>query len=96
MRGKVNLTRSVFIELREPQTKREKNLYGSTALQEGSDIAKVFINNQKRRNGESLNTFFHELTHVWFAQFSSEKYDEAAIERLACLVGNTVEAIVKS
>lgn len=87
---------NIQVEYRPPQTKHEKKVFGHTQFRKNGDIAHIFINSQRsKRDGEALNTFFHELTHVWNEMLGAAKVSQRDNEHSAALVGDTVEALIK-
>lgn len=90
------LYRMVAVDYRAPVNKEETKLCGQTVVGEAGEVAKVFINNRRKRTNEALNTFFHEMTHVYLAMFAGRRLDAGSEETLANQVGNVVEELFKA
>jgi hypothetical protein len=92
----MSLELNIRIEYRKPRDRAEAKIFGRTSIQPQGNIATVFINSAKSgRNGEALNTFFHELTHVWNDMMGAQKMGRKDDEHSASMVGDTVEALLK-
>ena len=87
--------KSIVIEWRNPRTKEEKELWGETFVYH--DIATVFINLKKnRKSKEAVDTFFHEIAHVFFGfHTKNKKMSDAKEEELAMQVGKLVSGLIE-
>lgn len=84
----------VNIEWRKPRNKMERGCYGVTDSI-NSNIIDVFLQQDMSRE-QSVDTFFHELAHVFFRCYKSKKkISDAEEERLASLVGRVVASILR-
>jgi hypothetical protein len=86
--------KAVFMEWRNPRTKQERKLYGLTEY-ENRHVAKVFINT-RNDGGEIVDTFFHEMAHVFFAFHRRRgKVNLKREEALASQIGKTCAYLLK-
>ena len=83
----------ILIEWRTPKTKYEKSKYGTTEV--NGDIARVYIQ-QNQSSKELVDTFFHEMAHVFFGFHKKNKHmtDEQE-EYLAGKVGKLVAGLLQ-
>lgn len=88
--GKQLVAKAVYLEWRRPETKVERNTYGLTTT--NGDIARIFFNTSIKQ--ELANTFFHEMTHVFFA-FHKHKVPENVQEALALKIGAICKEILQ-
>ena len=85
----------VHIDYRTPRTSEERSVYAFT---EGDKhAATVFINvNKNRKSEDVIDTFFHEMAHVFFAfHKKNRKMSCAAEEKLAQQVGRICAGVLK-
>lgn len=85
----------IHIDYRKPHTKEEKGFYGLTNVD--THTADVFINVNKHRNGKDLiDTFFHEMVHV-FLEFhgAAGQMSNAKEEKLARKIGQMCAEVLK-
>jgi hypothetical protein len=82
MKPKV-IAKSVMLEWRKPETKRERAAYGVTYGD--NRVAKVFID-MNQSQCSLVDTFFHEMTHVFFS-FHKNNVSGKAQERIATKIG---------
>lgn len=88
------ISKAVYIEWRYPKTKAEKKLYGLTEY-DNKFVAKVFINTQAGRR-HLIDTFFHEMTHVFLAMHRRRgKMHSKREEALAQQIGQTCAYLLK-
>lgn len=88
-----SIQKAVFIEWRHPQNKKEKDYFGLTEY-ENEHVAKVFISNVG--NKHLVDTFFHEMAHVFFAfHQKNKKMSNKREESLATAIGRACAAILK-
>lgn len=88
------ISKSIHVEWRHPRNKKEQELYGLTEY-DNKFVAKVFINTQ---SGEKhlADTFFHEMTHVFFAFHRRRgKMHSKREEALAKQIGQTCAYLLK-
>jgi hypothetical protein len=89
-----SLQKAIFMEWRNPRTRHERKLYGLTEYT-NSAIAKVFINTQGGE-GHLVDTFFHEMVHVFFAFHRQRgKVNLKREEALASQIGKTCAYLLK-
>jgi hypothetical protein len=88
---KALIAKAIYVEWRRPESILEKSLYGLTTTSE--NVARVFINT-KARGQELSNTFFHEMTHVFFA-FHKNKVPEKKQEMLAQKIGEICKEVLR-
>lgn len=88
-------TKAIVIEWRNPRSKSEAECWGETLFENG--IAKVFINLKKNRNSsEAVDTFFHEMAHVFLGFHTKNKAMSVQKEEyLATKVGNIVADLLR-
>jgi Zn-dependent peptidase ImmA (M78 family) len=84
--------KTVVFEWRHPRSKEEAECYGTT--DNLGNVSYVFINTRNTKGKLSVNTFFHELTHVFFNFYGGRKVSEAEQEKLAKIVGSVASDIV--
>lgn len=82
----------IVVEFRAPRTKDEKEVYGLTETEHGSNVSRIFINSRRVPHSR-LDTFFHEVAHA-FMHFKGEKNQKKA-ERAARLTGEAVNNVFK-
>jgi len=81
------------IEWRKPATKFEKSRYGTTEV--SGNIAKVFID-EKQNSQEMVDTFFHEMAHVFFGFHSkNKKMTDKQEEYLSAKIGSIAALLLK-
>jgi hypothetical protein len=85
----------IHIDYRRPVTKDEKTCFAQTYTK--TDTATIFINVCKHRKGKVLiDTFFHEMAHVFLAFHGKDKQMSAAKEeKLAKEIGRKCAEILK-
>lgn len=83
--------KTIIIELRKPATKTERGTYGMTY--DHGAVARVFIDDRKNKGREFVDTFFHEMVHV-FANFMSPNGKLPSEEKKCQLVGKAVKKIL--
>jgi len=88
------ITKNIHIEYRAPRTIEEKGLYGQTFS--NNEKADIFINLSKNRTRmDTIDTFFHEIAHVFFAFYKSKvKVTAAEEERLAQQIGHVCAGVI--
>lgn len=87
------MNRAIIIEIRKPG-KGEETLYGRTYIDPA--IAKIFINGRMNHKYRDLvNTFFHEMAHVWFGLFHDKPIDKRLEEDICWRLGDVCEAILR-
>lgn len=85
----------IHLDYRKPRTQRESELYGLSTVD--FNTADIFINVDKHRKGCNLvDTFFHEMAHVFF-EFHGKKDQMSATkeEEFATLIGRKCAEILK-
>ena len=83
----------ILIEWRNPKSKYEQDKYGWTEVE--GDIAKVFIK-KKQPSQELVDTFFHEMTHVFLGfHKKSKRMSDKQEEYLATKVGKVVASLLQ-
>lgn len=89
------MIKTVHLDYRRPRTKGEKDMFGLSMVDAQS--ANVFINTNKHRNGQNLiDTFFHEMVHVFLAFHGKDKQmSDATEEKLAKAIGVACAEILK-
>jgi len=81
------------IEWRKSNSKYEKSRYGTTEVE--GNIAKVFIDSTQSPE-ESVDTFFHEMAHVFFGfHTKNKKMSDQQEEYLAAKIGHIAAALLK-
>lgn len=87
-------TKNIHLEFRNPRNKKEAEYFGITYSE--PTHADIFINTRKNRNGSDLiDTFFHELTHVFLHFFKHTKISAQREEQLARQVGRVCLGVLK-
>lgn len=88
-------TKSIIIEWRNPRTKEEAEDYAETIA--SSDFARVFINSRKNQSSrEIVDSFFHEMVHVFVAFHETRKTMTAKEEEaIADQMGKMAAIILK-
>lgn len=86
-------SKAIFIEWRNSRTKEEKEVYGMTEV--NGDVAKIYMR-RRQCSRELVDTFFHEMTHVFFAFHKKNKHmtDEQE-EWLASKLGNVAAELLR-
>lgn len=88
-----SIQKAVFIEWRRPNGKKERKYYGLTEY-ENEHVAKVFISTNGRKH--LVDTFFHEMAHVFFAfHQKNKKMSNKREESLASHIGKACAAILQ-
>ena len=77
----------IVLELRKPQTKAEKKLYGETTTED--NVSRIFLNSGQGQ-GDLINTVFHELAHAICGWMGSSRNAQEE-ERISRLIGDIVE-----
>lgn len=85
----------IHIDYRRPRTKAEKRLFALSNVDTNS--TDMFINTNKHRRGANLiDTFFHEMAHVFLAFHGKDKQmTDAKEEELATHVGRICAEALK-
>lgn len=85
----------IHLDYRKPHTKEESNVFGLSNVE--IQHAEVFINTNKHRKGQNLiDTFFHEMAHVFLAFHGKDKQmSDAKEEKLAKEIGVACAEILK-
>lgn len=83
--------KTIVIELRKPANKTEKGTFGMTY--DHGPIARIFIDSRKNKGREFVDTFFHEMVHV-FTNFTSPTGKIADEEKKCRLVGQAAKKII--
>ncbi len=87
------VTKSIVIEWRDPRTKSEKKNYAISDIK--GNLATIYIK-KKQCSKELVDTFFHEMAHVFFAFHRSKKrMSEEKEEFLAIKVGKIVGGLLE-
>lgn len=89
------MTKFIHIDYRAPRTKDEKGLFGQVFAEK--DKADIYMNVNKNRNSKDLvDTFFHEMAHVFFAFHGKTKQmTEAEEEKLAQQIGRICAGVLR-
>lgn len=83
----------VNIEWRNPSSKLEKKCYGVTQAK-NSNVIDVFLR-ERMPSRQSVDTFFHEMTHVFFRCYDRHKKLPKGFEEYAAdLIGKVAAHIV--
>lgn len=85
-------TKSILIEWRKPANKTERKAFGATYADHR--IARVFIDHRAPMD-EQIDTFFHELAHVFFA-FTKNDVPGSVQESKAKRIGKLCTEVLKS
>ena len=85
-------TKSILIEWRKPANARERRAFGATYADDR--IARVFIDTRAPMD-EQIDTFFHEMAHVFFA-FTKHEVPDTVQEAKARRIGKTCTEVLKS
>lgn len=73
----------IHLDYRKPRTKAEKTYFALSNVD--THTTDIFINTNKNRLGKDLiDTFFHEMAHVFVAFHGKEKQMSAAKEEKLC------------
>lgn len=84
---------AINIEWRRPTSKLEKKCYGVTTTRNPA-IIDVFLRSNMT-SSKSVQTFFHEMTHVFFRCYSKhKKFPKGYEEHIADVVGTVAAKIV--
>lgn len=83
-------TKAIHIEWRKPANARERKAFGVTYAD--NRIAKVFIDSSATMN-EQVDTFFHEMAHVFFA-FTTNNVPLKCQEKLADQLGKVCAEVM--
>lgn len=89
---KRTVAKSILIEWRKPESPLEKKSYGATYA--NNHVAKIFIDAHSSQR-ERVDTFFHELVHVFFA-FHNHNVPSAIQEKLAAKIGKLTSEVLSS
>lgn len=89
------ITKNIHIEFRAPRNKSEKSYFGLTWS--NNEKADVFINLRKnKKSSDMVDTFFHEMAHVFFAfHKTNRKMTEAEEEKLAKQLGRVCLGVIR-
>lgn len=89
------MIKSIHIDYRGPRSKYERGYFGLTTSDKTS--ADVFLNvNKHKKSDDLVNTFFHEMAHVFFAFHGKKRQMTAAEEeRLAQQVGRICAGVLR-
>jgi hypothetical protein len=89
------ITKNIHIEYRAPRTLEEKESYGQTFS--NNEKADIFINLHKNRTSDdTIDTFFHELAHVFFAFYKTRiKVSAADEEKMAKQIGRVCAGVLR-
>jgi hypothetical protein len=89
------MIKSIVLNYHKAHTKEEKVVFGQTRADK--NIAEVYINIANNRKSEDVvDTFFHEMAHVFFAFHNKKKKMSAATEeRLAQQLGRISAEILR-
>lgn len=89
------MNKNIRIEYRASRTKEEKALFGLTVAEDNE--ATIFLNVRKnRKSRELIDTFFHEMAHVFFAFHSNGKQmNNVTEERLARQIGRVCAGVLQ-
>lgn len=90
MQRKKLVAKAIYLEWRKPESGMEKQCYGVTTSD--NNVARVFFNTSLKHS--SSNTFFHEMTHVFFA-FHKHNVPEEIQEKLAQKVGSICSEVLR-
>lgn len=83
--------KAITIEWRAPQNKEERECDGMAVTQ--GDISKVWIRRSLIGTPTEVNTFFHELAHVYFHTHPT-KLSALKQEQLCETIGNLVGGLL--
>lgn len=85
----------IHLDYRIPRTKEEKSLFGLSDVEK--DTAAIFINVNMHRKGRNLiDTFFHEMAHVFIAFHGKDgQMSNAKEEKLAKEIGRVCAEVLK-
>lgn len=85
----------IHFDYRFPRNKNENKYYALSEVTR--DTANVFMNVSKHKNGKDLiDTFFHEMAHVFFAFHGKTKQMSSVTEeRLARQIGRVCAGVLK-
>jgi hypothetical protein len=84
------VAKAIYLEWRRPESKLEKQCYGVTTTD--NNVARIFFNTGLK--GSTSNTFFHEMTHVFFA-FHRHNVPDCLQEKLAQKIGTICSEVLR-
>lgn len=81
----------ITLEWRKSRTEKDKGLYGLSEVT--ADTAHVWFNEGRYQGGEAIDTFFHEMAHIYF-MFHGSKANGKREERLAKQMGQLAKVLL--
>jgi len=88
----MRVMKTIVVEWRKPQSKMEKACWGVT--NDHGDVSHVFIRESAVDKGIGIDTFFHELTHVFFNFHKNNKLTRQEEEQVARSVGRAARGLI--
>lgn len=94
MKNKVD-THSILVEVCHPRDAFERSHVGKATLPADRNLHEVWLDSRQDK-AEFIDTFFHEMTHVFLNMFFKGTFSDKKEHRICNLIGYFARSVVMS